>query len=45
MSMDARMGVKMEVAQELKVPTTQLHTPSINNKYSRPLSLPVSFTR
>ncbi|MBI3463658.1 MAG: sugar phosphate isomerase/epimerase [Planctomycetes bacterium] len=28
MSLDAGLGVKMEVAQELKVPTAQLHTPS-----------------
>jgi sugar phosphate isomerase/epimerase len=29
MSLDAGLGVKMEVAQELKVPTAQLHTPSM----------------
>jgi L-ribulose-5-phosphate 3-epimerase len=28
MSLDAGLGVKMEVAQELRVPTAQLHTPS-----------------
>jgi sugar phosphate isomerase/epimerase len=28
MSLDAGLGVKMEVAQELHVPTAQLHTPS-----------------
>jgi sugar phosphate isomerase/epimerase len=28
MSLDAGLGVKMEVAQELKVPTAQLHSPS-----------------
>lgn len=28
MSLDAGLGVKMEVAQELKVPTVQLHSPS-----------------